>query len=287
MILRNTPHTVRVNIYSEGDLTDADGNSVTVTVEEADGTDIVTAQAATRDGVGLYSYIIPAQADLNELTATWTGNLGGNAFTLTTQHSIVGAHLFTEAEARAMYDSDLNATDYSDDDIAEARERITDEFEHIMEVAPVLRFRRETYAGDGTRSLWVKRPQVSTVLTATVGSTSLTPSTDITIKDHGELFRTSGVWSSATISNPLNITVEYEHGYDPPPPDLKRAALILARFQLVKDVQGVGVPEQASSWTDETGNYVSFAASVASGRFYGIPAVDNALRRYSLRTPVG
>jgi hypothetical protein len=62
--------------------------------------------------------------------------------------------------------------------------------------------------------------------------------------------------------------------------------MILARHQLVKDVTGAGIPEQASSWADESGRFVSYAENDRTGRPYGIPAVDTALRRYTLRLPI-
>ena len=60
----------------------------------------------------------------------------------------------------------------------------------------------------------------------------------------------------------------------------------LARMQLLKDVKGQGVPEQASQFTDPTGQYVSFGANDMTGRWYGVPIVDSALRRYSLNLPL-
>lgn len=286
-ILRNTGYTDQVVFYLDGTATDADG-AVTVTVTHADGTVEVTDAVTNKTATGTYTYTLGPFTDLTELASAWTGTFSGLSQTLTTHTSIVGGFLFTEAELRAFYKSDLTSeTTYPDDDIREARDRITAEFENICGVAFVPTYRRETKPGDGTRLLVVDRPKITAVLAASISGSAQTVSNLTADPLLPHIYHTSSAWTAASTSDPLNVVVSYEHGYGTVPPDIKRAAMILARQQLVKDVTGAGVPETASSWNDGTGQFVSFAANDQSGRWYGIPPVDVALRRYSMQVPIG
>ncbi len=283
-ILVNTgPTTITKTWYVDGTATDV--GTVTIGIVDADGNVIVApATAVTTDGGdGTYAYSLAVQTAPKILTITWTEGTQSQTDVL----EVVGGWLFTEAELRAYYSSDLtSAATYPDSDIAAARERITAEFEQICGVSFVPRYKRQTMSGDGSHVLWIDRPYTSEVLSATIGTTSQTVS-NLALDDMLPIVRhKTSTWTAATNSDPYNVTISYVHGHAAPPGDIKRAAMILARNQLVKDVTGAGVPENASSWNDGTGQYVSFAANDQTGRWYGIPAVDTALRRYSMQVPV-
>ena len=96
------------------------------------------------------------------------------------------------------------------------------------------------------------------------------------------IYRTDAAFSKASTAQPRNIVVSYRHGYETPPADIKQAALVLARARLVANVQGTGVPAHASSWSDSSGTYTSFAASSKTNRWYGMPVVDGALTRHNM-----
>ena len=258
--------------------------TVTIGVVDGDGTEIVAAGTAVTDNAdGTYQYAVPVQTAPKELVVTWTSGTQNQVDYL----EIIGGWLFTEAELRAFYSSDLtSATTYPDAQLAEARDRIASEFEDICGVSFVRRWRRETHPGDGSAILNVDRPYISSVTVATVGSVDVSGSVTVApVLPY--LYRTSSTWSAATQASPFNVTVSYVHGHQSVPSDVKRAAMILARQQLVKDVTGQGVPETASSWNDSTGQYVSFSPNDQTSRWYGIPAVDTVLRRYMMKIPVG
>lgn len=276
------PTTLTETWYVDGTPTDV--GSVTIGIVDAAGAVIVASGTSTTTvGSGVYTYALAVQADVKILTVTWTA--GGQS--VVDSLEVVGGWLFTEAELRALYASDLaNQATYPDARLAEARDRLADEFEHICAVSFIPRYRRQRLPGSGGYRLEVDRPKIRQVFTASVGGVAQTvgdlePDPLLPV-----IYHTSSVWTAATVTDPLNVTVAYEHGYPTAPPDIKRAALMLARYQLTRDVTGAGVPAQASSWSDETGRYTAFGENDRTGRWYGLPFVDSTLRRYSLRVPI-
>ena len=289
-ILRDTgPTTITKRFYRDG--TQSGVGVVTIGIVDLDGTVIVAAGTATSlNGSGAtttYTFDLAAQAEVNEATVTWTATDPTPDEIVTDTLVIVGGWIFTETEIRAHYNSDLSDdTVYTDALVAEARDRITTEFEQICNVAFVPTYNRETLGGTGGRILELDKPYISSVIAATIGTTSQTVA-DLTPEPRLPwVYHTTSFWNHATATDPLNVAISYVYGHDAVPPDIKRAAMILARMQLLKDVTGQGVPEIASSFTDPTGQYTSFGANDQTGRWYGIPIVDATLRRYSLNIPL-
>lgn len=268
------------------DGTPTDVGTITIGIVDLDGTVIVTPGTATTNNAdGTYTFSLPVQADVNELDATWT--VVSPAQAAIDRIHIIGGRLFTEAELRAHYNSDLgDDTVYTDVLLAEARDRVTVEFENICNVAFVPTYNRETIPGSGGRILEVDKPKISSILAATIGTTSQTVA-DLTPDPLLPwVYHTTSFWNHATRSDPLNVTISYVYGHPTTPPDIKRVAMILARMQLLKDVTGQGVPEIASAFTDATGTFTGFGANDMTGRWYAIPIVDATLRRYSLNLPL-
>ena len=279
------PTTLTKTWYVDG--TQTDKGTVTIGIVDLDGTEIVAPLSATvKVGSGATAtdtFALAVQADVNELVATWTATDEAAEDTV----NIIGGRLFTEVELRAHYDADLSDdTVYTDALVAEARDRITAEFENICNVAFVSTYNRETIPGSGGRILELDKPRISSVLAATIGTTSQTVADLTPDPTLPWVYHTTSFWNHGTATDPLNVTISYVYGWPSPPPDIKRAAMILARMQLLKDVTGQGVPEIASSFTDPTGQYTSFGANDMTGRWYGIPIVDATLRRYSLNIPL-
>ncbi len=284
-ILKNTSATLVHSFEIDGTLTDADAG-VTIGIDDEAGTEIVASgTATTNDSTGVYSYLLAPQTQVNRLTVTWTGTWNGVAQSLVDYVEVTGAHLFTEVEARTAHASLLtNATVYPDSAIAEARDRISDEFAEICSQSFVPRYERETLAAEGGQRLNVRWPRITSVISATLAGADVTATTtaDPLL---GVLYRTSGSWTAATITNPFNVTVEYEHGYQTPPPDIKRAALILLRHQIIPDQAGGSLADRAVTITDELGQ-IRLAQPGFRGASYGIPIVDQTLARYTMRVPV-
>lgn len=278
-VLVNTSATMRRTFTVDGDATDADG-TVTYAVVNAAGTSVQTGNA-TSEGSGVYRFLLNKPSTVAEYTVTWSGTWSGIAQSVVDYVEVVGAHLFTETEARAYYGSDLSSTTvYTDAKIAEARDRIADEFEEICGVSFVPKFRRERLPGTGRYELYLARPKTTSLITATVTGTDVSSNVTILPDPGNVLYRTDGVWTTPPRSNPLNVTVEYQHGWSTPPADIRRAALMLLRHHLVRDTTGGGIPERALSLTDELGT-IRLAQPGRFGNAYGIPAVDAALKRYS------
>lgn len=290
-ILRDTgPTTITKRFYRDG--TQSGVGVVTIGIVDEDGTVIVTAGTATTlngsDATTTYTFDLAAQAEVNRAVVTWTATDPTPDEIVVDTLVIVGGWIFTEAELRAHYDSDLSDTDadFTDALLAEARDRITIEFEQICNVAFVPTYNRETIPGNGGRILELDKPYISQIIAATIGTTTQTVANLTPDPRLPWVYHTTSFWNHATATDPLNVTISYVYGHPDVPPDIKRAAMILARMQLLKDVKGQGVPEIASSFTDPTGQYTSFGANDMTGRWYGIPVVDATLRRYSLNIPL-
>lgn len=285
-ILKNTgPTSLTQKWYEDG--TQVDAGTVTIGIVDSTGTEVVASgTATTKSGSGAttaYAYSLAIQTAVKRLTVTWTR--GDTGASVSSELEVVGAFLFSEVDLRAYSDAQLtSASTFTDAAIVAARSRITDEFEHICGVSFVPRFRQQVTAGYGDYALDLDRPQVSEVLSASIGGVTVAASNFVIDNEARSLYRTNGYFTSSSTSNPLNVTVTYEHGYATPPADISRAAIILARHQLLRDVTGTGVPANASSWTDSSGSYTAFAPNNNSGRFYGFGEVDTVLQRYMSRS---
>lgn len=281
-IIKGAAASHDIYIYVDGDLTDLDADPTYTITDDLGNTEATG--TASNVSTGIYRVSVSPQSAVDRWTVAWSGLLSAGAWSATTTLEIVGAHLFTEAEVRAHHDSQITAASFSDLQILEARARITDEFEYICGVSFIPRYHKQTTAGTGDYSIDLVKPQVREVLSVDIGSTSVATTNFVVDNEARMLHRTNGYYTRATVTDPLNVVVAYEHGYESVPPDIKRAAIILARHQLLRDVTGTGVPANASSWTDPSGSYQAFAPNNTSGRFYGVGEVDTVLQRYMARS---
>jgi hypothetical protein len=293
-ILRGTGDYLEVTLYSDGTPTDADALP-TVTITRGDGTVIATAQPATKpaDTTGIYRFTLtPSHTDVvADLVAVWSFAFGGVAQAVTTYGRVVGDLLFTEAEARNfdVQDNGLgalaNTAHYTDRMILEARDRIQDQFEDIIEMPIGLRWFRVIASGESEHFLrTLKAPVVAVKGVATRESGSLTYTAftseeleDVFITGRNRLVRETAYW-------PLglnNIQIDFEAGLQPIPEDLKFAALWKLRYDLVP----TNLPRTALSQTTELGTF-RLAAAGERGAATGIPIVDEILARYSRRALV-
>src|SRR5262245_26022238 len=221
LVLVNTQATLSIT-FSAGA---ADG-TVTVSITDATGA-VVASGNATHGSGGVYTFVLPAQSSLKALTARWTGAWGGVTESLSFPAEIVGAHLFTIAQARAFGDKALNdPTAYPDAVIIDARERITDWFQTICSVAFVPRYGRVVLDGSGSCELWLPHSAVTRVTSVTQDGVALNLA-DVYVYSTGRLERRT-TWRRDL----QNVVVAYEHGYASPPDDVTRAALMVARYDL-------------------------------------------------------
>ncbi|HMM41892.1 MAG TPA: hypothetical protein PKA95_08325 [Thermomicrobiales bacterium] len=289
-ILRGTASVLEVALSVDGVATDPDASPApTVTVLDGAGAVLVATTPAAIVGSGsgkLRLSLTPAQTALvNDLTAMWTFTVGGAVQSATTYHRIVGDVLFTLGEARA-YDGGAlaSSTAYPDATILAGRDRIAEAFAEICAVGFGARYARELLDGDSSESVRIGSHRVLAVRGIRIRSgatwTALTAEEidDVVIYPHGLLYREA---RSTFPAGRRNVEVEYEHGLQPVPAEIRLAALRLLRDQLVKSP----LDDRATSQAGEFGTF-ALATAGRNGSYFGLPLVDEVLNRYRERVPV-
>lgn len=276
------PATATITVFdADGVAADLDAAPTYVVTDTSDDSEVDSGTATKPAGTGIYTVALDAVTAVTKYRIDWTGDLNTSAWTGTTFVEFVGEHLFTVDELRSFRGDDLsNTTNFPTADIVAVRAAITDEFEAIAGVSFVPRYHRETVAGSGGVAQPVEKHRVAAVLQCVISGVTVAASNFESHPILPVVFRTNGRFASSTTLNPRNVDIGYRHGYETVPADIRRAAIILARQRLIADLQGHGVPDHASSWTDPSGTFQAFAASSKSGRWYGLPAVDIPLARH-------
>lgn len=282
-ILIHAPATLSVTFEQDGAATDP--GDVTVGVVDARGTVIVPAGTATTNGTkGVRSYALAAQTALNWLIVSWVSATLG---TVTTDVEVVGAHLFSLAEARAFDGGTLaNPNTYPTAALEAVRARITDAFEDICGVSFIPRYKLVMLDGSGLSWLTLPDLYVSEIRSVETrsgqtwtpyGSSDLA---DVLADDIGRATRESaGIFSAGR----RNVRIGYVYGYPRPPLEIKRAAL-----RLTASFMGVTRTDwdpRATSMSTDVG-IISLATPGRRGSWFGFPEVDAILDRYNQRVPM-
>lgn len=258
---------------------------VTIEVVRDNGDVVVPAGTATNTGAvgdGLYEFtLLPSHTGLVDiLTARWTATLGGEAMTLETRVEVVGGFYFTLADGRASDDALADTVKYPTARLAEARDEVEDECEDITNVAWVRRYAKVTLSGDGSNNLVLPHYMVRSVRSIVDGDTTAWTAPQLAALRVSD----SGVLSAArTGAIPFafgdrNLTVIYEHGYDQPPADLRRASII--RFRSFVFATKSGIPDRATSFVAAEGGNFTLSTPGRAGTPTGIPEVDAAYNRH-------
>lgn len=283
-VLKGTAGTLEVLVTVDGTATDPTVASVAV-VDGQGNSVTVGAAAIVGDGSGRVTAALDdAQAaESKTLVATWTLTVSGNSQTFVTYHQVVGDALFSEAELRA-FDAGAAAdtATYPDAALVAMHELVAEAFEQIVGTAMGLRFTREYLDGDGSNVLWVKNTAVGSVLAAATRARGTNTWTALTVDElatvvansAGRVVRESGYWPQGTV----NVRVDYTYGLQPVPFELKRAAMWVARTNLV----GSNLPRRAITQLDPLGSY-RLAVPGERGSWFGDPEVDRVLRDYRAR----
>jgi hypothetical protein len=270
-ILRSVGSTIEVKFYKDGNLIDADG-AVTVTIDRADGTNLTTGAATTKPAgtTGTYQYALAAQANLDVLTAKWTGTFGGVSSTVMTHVEIVGRHLWTEAEARAFDNGALaDATKYPDADIARERDRITNFIQHRTNVAWVPRYARVKLDGSGSDEIVLPHTVVNKLIAVTIDGVSVATAKFDPDED-GLLIYTDGTFPVGR----RNVIVAYEHGHEQDVDGVGYIGLRILRNTLVP----TNISDRVRGFNDDSGN--QFVVFPTAGNPLGIPEADAWLRNH-------
>jgi hypothetical protein len=261
------------------------GGAVTYAVTRLDGTAVTSGTAADAAGTGNYSFTLPggptsptsATWQLDTLAVSWTGTFGGAVFTALDYVEVVGGYLFNLDEARALPPA-LDTTTYPTATLKTKRIEVEEECERICGRAFVPRFHREALSGRDTDRLGVRHRYLRTLRAVTVSGVawSAPDVAAVRISESGMLTRPAGnIWPAGA----SNVVVEYEHGYDYPPEEIRSAAMKRLRSRLT--TTSSGVPDRAISWNTQDGG--TYRISLPSGERTGIPDVDAAYEGYPRR----
>jgi hypothetical protein len=78
-----------------------------------------------------------------------------------------------------------------------------------------------------------------------------------------------------------SVLVGYEHGHSTPPMEMKRAALMLAKYWITPS----SADDRAINVTNDSGTYALFQTGVR-GHEFPLPFVQTAVDRHNLSVPV-
>ena len=272
-VLRNTSANLSATFEVDGVPTDPSPDAATVEIIRDNGTTLVAETAATPGGVGKFTYTLTPThtAQLDILTVRWQATLNGAEQTITSTVEIVGGFLFNLAQIRAAPYA-LNATDYPNDLVVDARTLAEQRIEDACGVAFVPRYRRETLSGPGGPVLLVGAPRLRTIRTATVDGTALTSTelAEVTYSAAGTAY-----WRNKWLEGANNVVVAYEHGHDSVPGPVSRAALLLAKHYLTE----TPFDARHTSVSTEDGTF-TLATPGLRGSVTGLPEVDQVISEY-------
>lgn len=275
-ILVGAPATLTAAFYDGGeDLVDP--GVVIVAVTRSDGTAVATGAATTGTGAAVRTYTLAAQTRLDHLTAVWTGDAGR---VVTTRHEIVGGFYAELAEIRAL-DAVTSEAKYPTALLETARRQAEDRFEEATGVAWVRRHARDILSGNGATRLVLGHRPPRSLIAATIDGTVAGDLTRFRLYDEGLIERTGGTtWPKEAAGGGGNVVVEYVHGFDAPPADLKQAFLTYVRYLLL-DTRS-RIPDRATAMSTEFG---TIQLASATSRATLIPEVDAILADYDRRIP--
>lgn len=282
-VLRNTAATISVTFYNGSTAVEADG-TVTVTAKRADGTTLLGPTAATNDpAVGVYSIVIPPQANLNFLTLTWSGTFTGTAITIESYVEIVGGFFFSIAELRAS-DNALSITRFSNQQLIDARLSVETEFEDICGQAFVRRFASEYVEDVYDYDIFTQHYNPRKLLALKVNGTTYDVSTwealyYVTTGSGGKSITLAGPALVATYGG-NHVYIEYEYGMTQVPYPIKEKAIRRAKLNLLGMASTID-PRATTMLLPDIGQ-VNLATPGMRGLETGIPDIDVVLRRYAV-----
>jgi hypothetical protein len=277
-VQRTVQVTLSHTFTVDGVDTDASGD-VTVTVKRLDGTVVTSGTAAHPGPVGRYTFVLPAQANVDVLTVDWSGTFGGATVTVREAAEIVGGYLFGLGQARNdIAEVRKNPGRYSEALLADRRIVVEHVAEQIIGRAMVPRFARVACSGRGGTDLLTPHLMLRAVRAITVDGTVWTSDQLVRVVplESGVLHLKSGCWPAGR----QNIIAEVEHGEDMPPPDVSLAAI--RHLQHVLAGTATGVSDRAASFTVQDGGV--YRLLLPSATSTGITTVDAAYHGAQLDT---
>lgn len=264
----------------------APSGAVTLDVARSDGTALVTAAATSGSGDDPRTYDLALSANtlVDLLACTW--KVGADTIG-TTKAAVVGRPYISTSRMRAIDSALVNETTYPTSMLLAARTVVETMFEDICGVAFVPRFEVERFIGSGSSSHVLDWGMLRSVRWCRTYIDPDTPDafsaeyvSALSVNDEsGVLQRLDGqVWTKGIL-----YEVGYEHGYDRLPPDLESQVVKAIRAE-TQGFKGE-LPDRATAWQPIEGGMVNLATPGLGRWKVGIPSVDEALRRYTVRGP--
>ncbi len=144
------PYTLTKTWEVDGTATDV--GAVTIGIVDGNGDTVVSSGTSTTNNAdGTYTYSLADQANVDQLTVTWTRS--GTGADLSEQLELVGSWLFTESQLRAHDDAAITASDYTDDQVADTHLRVVDYLEHQTGQSFIRRYNRVVIPGSGRNTI--------------------------------------------------------------------------------------------------------------------------------------
>lgn len=272
-VLRTSKATLS-RIFMLDEVATGASGAVTVAITRLDGTAVESGSASGPDANQAYTYTFGGSDTLDNLIVTWSATVGGDAIVLDQDIiEVVGGFYFSLSEGRAQDPALANMVKFPTSDLIARRIEAEDRCEQICEQAFVPRFRRTTVNGRGLTALMMPDPLIRVLRSVQVGNVTFSPTqvAAVGISNSGMLYLSQG-WIPGVPAGKKNITVEYEHGADRPPPMISRAALMHFKSLLLQNRSNLPDQAERAVTVDANGGSVSYASPDADR--VGIPAVD-------------
>lgn len=233
-ILRGAAASIQVTWADQYGEPAVAGGAVTVRVQKADGTDVVTAGSSTTGTNPYLRALTAAQtASTEQLVATWTD--ASNSATRVTRVEVVERFYFSRSEAAAIEETLANTTTYPSSRFRDVRRQVESECERVTGVAWVPRYARVVLDGTDDPELVLPHPAIRNVRSVRVYSDPTTYTSfsaaelaQLVVK-WDRIIRPGGLVFTEGIGN---VVVEYEHGFDRPEFDLLQATVQRLRYRL-------------------------------------------------------
>lgn len=250
---------------------------VSVTMRDSLGNLIEAAGGVPAIEAGVLTHIFPHTAleHLGVYDVIWTGVVEGQAQEWVTRFELVGDFYYTLAELRASDSSYDDEISYPDAKLSEAREWAESTFEHEKACAVAFVPRAATeriVVPRWDKALRLKWPAIRRVVALKIDG--VTESfTGLAVGDR-TVKRFEG-WNAGSV-----VEITYEHGYDAPNPQVRKAALMLAKEYLVDSA----LSSRATAESTDVGFY-RLSIAGPDGRT-GIPYVDAVIADNRRSVPV-
>jgi hypothetical protein len=265
---------------------DEDGNLVaatappTVQILDGAGAVLYTGTSVASADVGRYTYVLPAQSKVDELTALFTCVVGSLTRVVTVNVSVTGARLIELHRLR----EDIELTDLSGKNLRRLVYAVEDWFESALGYPPVLRSKRATWRFDGGNRLsppGVIFPKALYALSTNLIAYSTPELANVVVTRNAWEYATGGsVDFLSGTGSPVfraggQTTVWCAHAgpWDRQPADLTNAANTFARYLSRTN----NYPERAAQVATE-GALITFSVP-SPDKPTGLPEVDAVITR--------